>query len=212
MPIASSKGKSDPVPAGVQHAVCFQVIDVGTPPPSGNFPSRRKVLIVWELPNERINVEGADGHARDLPRAISKEYTLSLDKKANLRRDLESWRGRPFTAEESEGFEIGKLIGANCQINVVHKLSADGQRTYANVGAIMPLGKGTPKIEPENPTLVFDLPQQGPVDFPKEMPEWIVNKIKTSHEYQDLMNPQKQATEDQKANIDRNSPDEDVPF
>ena len=213
MPTASAKPKREPVPAGVQHAVCYSVVDLGTPPPSGNFPSRRKVMITWELPNERITVEDSEGHARDLPRAISKEYTLSLDKKSNLRKDLEAWRGKPFTAEEGDGFEIGKLIGANCQLNVVHKPSADGSRIYANVAGIMPLGKGTAKIPPENPTIVFDLPAQGPVDFPMDLPEWVVNKIKTSHEYQDLMNPRAaEPSSDQMANRTPSGADEDVPF
>src|SRR3990167_3685661 len=35
---------------------------------------------------------------------ISKFYTLSLSEKANLRKDLEGWRGKSFTESELEGF------------------------------------------------------------------------------------------------------------
>ena len=35
----------------------------------------------------------------DKPIAISEFYTLSLNEKANLRRDLVGWRGRSFTGE-----------------------------------------------------------------------------------------------------------------
>ncbi|GAG46718.1 unnamed protein product, partial [marine sediment metagenome] len=34
---------------------------------------------MWEIPAERIEIEG-----KDLPRAISKKYRVSLHKKANL--------------------------------------------------------------------------------------------------------------------------------
>lgn len=210
MPVATAKPNRQPVPAGVQHAVCYQVIDIGTQPQHGNFPSRRKVMIVWELPNERGVFEAKDGSTNELPRAISKDYTLSLDKKANLRKDLEAWRGRPFTAEEAEGFEVGKLLGANCQLNVVHKPSADGTRIYANVAGIMPLAKGMKILAPENPTILFDLPKQGPVDFPQNLPEWMCDRIKASDEYKDLINPPQR----QQGSADRSEPalEEDVPF
>lgn len=211
MPIANQAPQHAPVPAGVQHAVCYQVIDIGTQPQQGNFPSRRKVMIVWELPNERTEFT-KDGHSIEMPRAISRDYTLSTDKKANLRKDLEAWRGRAFNEDEAKSFEVGNLIGANCQLNVIHKKSTDGTRTYANVGGIMPLAKDTVKLTPENPTLVFDLPKQGPVEFPLTMPEWIQNKIKNSDEYHDLINPRaSEPSEAQNANLSTVD-DGDVPF
>ena len=51
---------------------------------------------------------------------ISKFYTLSLHEKSNLGQDLVSWRGRPFTETERQGFDITKLIGVTCQLNVMH--------------------------------------------------------------------------------------------
>jgi hypothetical protein len=213
MPTATNKRTDQkPIPAGVQHSVCYQVIDIGTQPALGNFPARRKVMIVWELPNERIEIT-RDGKTVVMPRTISRDYTLSTDKKANLRKDLESWRGRAFTAEEITAFDVGKLIGANCLLNVVHKPSADGTKMYANVAGIMPLPKGTVRITPENPTLVWDIPKDGPITFPDGMPEWVQNKIKNSEEYVASVNPERrqQPTDDQMANVS-NGPDEDVPF
>lgn len=216
MPKATNNGGDfTPVPAGVHHAVCYQVLDIGTQPAFGNFPARRKVMIVWELPHEKIMVKAKDGSAIEMPRAISKDYTLSTDKKANLRKDLESWRGRPFTAEEATAFEVGNLIGANCQLSVVHKPSADGSKIYANVNALMPLAKGMVKLNPENPTLVFDLPPEGPITFPAGIPEWIQNKIKNCEEYVDRVNPhRREKTEAEMANLvpGGTGADEDVPF
>jgi hypothetical protein len=212
MPKATNKGSDyAPTPAGVHHAVCYAVIDIGTQPAFGSFPARRKVMIIWELPDERFEII-KDGSSMSVARAINKEYTLSTDKKSNLRKDLIAWRGRDFTEDEAAEFDVAKLIGANCQLSVVHKPSADGSKIYANVGSIMPLAKGAKKLAPENPTLVYDLPTEPPVEFPAGMPEWIQNKIKNSEEYVDLVNPhrRKEPTEAEMAN--QGNVNEDVPF
>jgi hypothetical protein len=215
MPKATSKGGGDfsPLSAGVHHAVCYQVIDIGTQPPMGNFVAHRKVMIAWEIPAERLEYS-KDGKQVNLPRVISKDYTLSTDKKANLRKDLESWRGRPFTEDEIAEFETAKLIGANCQICVVHKPSRDGSKIYANVSAIMPISKTTPKVAPENPTLVFDLPESGPINFPEGMYEWVQNKIKNSEEYIERSNgvASRHDPSDEEIQNKTTDLDEDVPF
>lgn len=181
MPVAKSSGKqADPIPAGVHPAVCYSVIDLGTQDPGNpKFRPSRKVLVSWELPYETINIEG-----KDIPRSISCEYTLSIGKKATLRAVLESWRGRPFTAEELEGFDVAKLIGANCQLNVVHKPGvADPSKVYARIQSIIPLSKGQAKAVPVNKTVSFDIPEEGPIVIPAEIPEWIAAKIVQSEEY-----------------------------
>jgi hypothetical protein len=78
------------------------------------------------------------------PFELAPLYTASLHEKAKLRKDLESWRGRAFTPEELKGFDLEKLIGANCQIQVVH--AKVGEKVYANVAAIVPLSKNQPKL------------------------------------------------------------------
>ena len=57
MPInVSSKTKSDPVPAGTHHAVCYGVIAVGTQP-SEKFTPRPKIIVCFEIPSERITLK-----------------------------------------------------------------------------------------------------------------------------------------------------------
>ncbi len=149
------------------------------------------------------------------PRVISKDYTLSTDKKANLRKDLEAWRGRAFSPEEVTAFKVETIVGANCLLNVIHKPSADGSKIYANVGGIMPLPKGTARLTAELPTMIWDMPLPGlPFEFPQAMPEWIQNQIKQSEEYLAFMNPHKGPTDRELANLAAN-PDLDdasVPF
>ena len=63
-------------------------------------------IFMWELPGEEIEIEG-----EMKPRAISETYTNSLGEKANLRKMLENWRGRAFTQEEMDGFDLRNVLG-----------------------------------------------------------------------------------------------------
>lgn len=215
MPKATNKGGDySPVPAGIHHGICYAVIDLGTQPSQMYAPSR-KVLLIWELPHERADFKDEKtGAILSMPRVISKEYTLSTGTKSNLRKELESWRGKPFTTEEAQEFEVGVLAGKNCQLNIAHKPSKDGTKVYANVISIVPLGKGTTAQKAENPIMVYDIPKEGTITFPDSMPEWIQTKIKGSEEYTYSVNPQRHnsATADQEANYDASAPVDDVPF
>ncbi len=209
MPVAKSSGKqADPISAGVHPAVCTSVIDLGTQDPGNpKFRPSRKVMIGWELPYETINIEG-----KDVPRSISCEYTLSLGKKANLRAMLESWRGRAFTPEELDGFDVAKLLGVNCQLNVIHKPGvADPSKVYARINGVIPLGKGQAKSTAVNKLLAFDIPEEGAITIPADIPEWVAAKIVQSEEYKGR-NGGGQHTEAQHEEGAGDSPTEDTPF
>jgi hypothetical protein len=176
-----------PIPAGMHHAVCYGVIDIGTQPQTGNFPARRKVLIMWEVPHELVEIE-KDGIKKKMPRAISEKYTLSLSEKGNLRPMLQSWRGRPFTKEELDGFDLKNLVGANCFLNLIHQNGRGDKasRVYANVSSVNPLAKGMPKLKPLNETVIFSMDDfNGPITIPMNIPEWINALIVQSKEFQE---------------------------
>jgi hypothetical protein len=145
MPIIATAGDSKtyaPAPAGVHQAVCVDVVDMGLLEVTfnGKTKTQHKVRIAWQI--DEIDPERAERFL------VQKRYTLSLHEKANLRKDLESWRGKAFSDDDlSKGFDIEKLIGVNAFMNVVHVIKGD--KTYANVAAIMPLKKGAAKIEPQ---------------------------------------------------------------
>ena len=117
------------VPIGVHKARCIKVIDLGTQKQDfkGDVSWKRQALVIWELPEQLSN---------DLPMTISKFYSLTLHEKSNLGQDLVSWRGRPFTETEKAGFNITKLIGQTCQVQVMHK--DNGKEKISN---IIPLPK-----------------------------------------------------------------------
>lgn len=138
--VSGSENKTyAPAPEGTHQAVCVDIIDQGMKPnPFKNGALQSKFDIAWQ-----INELRDDGKRF----VVYKRYTRSLNEKATLRHDLESWRGRPFTASELAGFDMESALGANCLLNIVHKASStDQSKVYANVAAVMPLIKGMPKL------------------------------------------------------------------
>jgi hypothetical protein len=201
-----------PIPSGLHEAVCYTVCDLGTEYSEMFKTSQRKIVLIWEIPGQRILIEDKDTHEkRDLPRVISKQYTLSLCEKANLRHDLESWRSKAFTSLEEKAFNLNNVLSAVCMLNIVHKSKSDGGIT-AVVQTIVPL-KGK-KIKPENPIVLYGIEEHGKA-IPETLPQWIVEKIKASPEYQQVINPQPvdepPSTNDDAANAEIPT-DSDLPF
>lgn len=214
--IAKDKGGQDfaPIPAGMHHAICYGVCDLGTQPAFGNFPAKRKVVFIWELPDER-GIFQREGRDVSLPRAISARFTLSLSKKSNLRPMLEGWRGRAFTEAELDGFDVMNVCGANALLNVIHEQK--NGKTYANVKTVTPLPKGMAKKTAENPPLKFSLEDFGagiPVVFPENMPDWIKALVMQSEEYirKQQNHGQPEPTEEEMTNLSPDASDENVPF
>ena len=175
--IAKSNGSGSSVSAGAHIAVCARVIDIGDQFSQMYGKTQRKVIISWEIPDETVSIEG-----RDLPKMISKEYSLSLGDKATLRADLESWRGRAFSAEELKGFDLHNILSKPCQLQVIHN---DNGR--AKISAIMSMPKGSTAPAVVSLPLYFDLSDKTCLVNMKELPDWVCEKIKASPQYKDLM-------------------------
>lgn len=175
--IAKDAGGGDftPVPEGTHLAICNMVVDLGLQETTfeGQSSVKRQCFIRWELPHERIDWTDKDGSARSGPMSIGKTYTLSLSEKANLRKDLQAWRGRAFTQEELDGFDLFKLLGIGCQVTVVH-VSKNG-KTYANIAGVAGWPKGMPK-----PTATENQVIRYSVDEPEayeDLPQWLREKL-----------------------------------
>lgn len=106
---------------------------------------------------------------------IGRFYTASLAEKAVLRRDLENWRGRPFSREELAGFDLFRILGTACQLIVTH--TAQGAETYANVTGVMGFPRDMPKPKSEY-RLVKYSPEE-PAQF-DELPRWLREKVASS--------------------------------
>lgn len=154
MAIIARKPESNfsPAPEGLHQAVCVDVNDLGMVENPFGDP-KHQVELRWQLDLD----DPLSGGENRPPRRfmVSKRYTLSLHEKATLRHHLESWRGRRFTPDELQGFDLEILVGINCQLQVVHNVKDNGD-VWAAVQAIVPLGKGMVKVEPRDYTRVKD--------------------------------------------------------
>lgn len=175
---ADSGGNGDfkPTPAGNHVGICSMVVDLGKQRDQSQMYGEKikhKVYISWELPHETITWTDREGNEKSGPMRIGKTYTLSLHENANLRHDLESWRGRPFTEEERKGFDISKLAGAPAMVNVTHE--EKNGKTYANVTAVTPLPKGMEKPTLNDNFLIYD-EDENRFNY-EQLPEWLQKKV-----------------------------------
>jgi hypothetical protein len=133
---------------------------------------------VWELSNEKKVFDPAKG---EQPYSIGKDYTLSMHEKATLRHDIQSWRGKAFTDEEASGFDIAKLIGKPCMLNVIHRTSKNGG-TYANIAGVTAVPKGMTVPAQVNPSFEFSFGDWNDQKF-ATLPEWLRKRIEATPEF-----------------------------
>lgn len=169
-----------PFKAGTYQAVCYSVIDLGTQYNEMYGKEQHKVWIAFEIPSIRCTVE-KDGTETDMPRVVSKFYTLSIHEKANLGVHLVGWRGKEFTAKETDGFNIMAVIGKNCLLQVGVKTKKNGDKRN-EINSIAKLMDGMKEIAPETPMCQYSISANG-WDFPENMPEGIQKIIEKSMEY-----------------------------
>jgi len=191
------------VPPGAHFAICNMVVDCGLQEGFNGKP-QHKIYIRWEVPDERVSYE-KDGKEIEGPCSIGSLYTLSLSEKANLRKVLENWRGRAFTPQELQGFDITQVLGKCCQIMVTH--SEDGK--YANVTGVMGISKDqkarAQSAQPENKPLAYSIDEHSPSVF-NQLPKWLQEKIENR-----LEEPTEAVPSSGRATDDDHF-DDDIPF
>ena len=106
---------------GVYNARCDLIADLGMRETS--FGDKHKIYIRFVVPSEVVEKE--DGTTFQM--SVGSQFTASLNKKANLRKMLEAWRGRPFTDEELKGFELTKLLNAPATVVVGSYTDREGR-------------------------------------------------------------------------------------
>lgn len=204
-----------PAPVGTHRAICVQIIELGVlPQANAQISETFKVMLGWELCDVTIEAQDDSGMAVARRQIVSKEYTLSIGDKANLGKDLVSWRGRAFTAEEKKGFQLETIIGQPALLSIQHKVSGAG-KTYAKVAAVMGPQKAERANYPQPVTelLHYEVEQFTGGNWDK-LPEWIQSKIGTSEEYLcKARNSPDPANHDAPIQGDTAPPaDDDVPF
>lgn len=160
---------------GVYTAVSSMIIDLGNQVSEKYQKTQRKFMMIWTVLGEEVEING-----QKLPRTISKEYGFSLGDKSNLRKDLQAWRGQPFTSDELQGFNILNVLNKACQLQII-KEEKNGN-TYNNISSIMALPKGT-TVEGLEDTCHFDLEDESTWNNWYRIPTWIQEKIKKAENY-----------------------------
>ena len=194
MPLKPQAGKQykpqPPAPMGLHPASLFAIIDIGTHVDQTWGTEKHKIILIWEF--QKLTIEREDSQTGDKitqPRVISKTYNYSLHKKAALRLDIETWLGRTLTDKEADGnFELEEhLMHRAANIVIIHKtVVQDGvERIYGNINAVMPCEEEVVHtIEPVSYCIEDDGTKISEDVYP-----WIEELIKSSHEYQELVNP-----------------------
>lgn len=153
-----SSGTYVPCPPGSYPARLCALIDLGNQSTvwEGEQKTAHKVLLKFEITDPETRQDDGSAHT------ISRRFTASLHVKSALRKLLEAWRGKPFTADELRQFDLKVLVGMPCMVSVIHETK--GERTFANLASVMKLPRGfAPGIESE-PLVHFDL----------SAPDWVV--------------------------------------
>jgi len=169
----TSGGSFRQAPVGSFVARCYRIIDLGTQDNRNpKYGPARKVILDFELPTETLEIDGIEK-----PFTISQWYTASLGEKAFLRRDLQSWRGRNFTREELDGFDLKNVLCKPCMVSIAK--SDKGNSYIASIAAV-PKGMEVPAQF--NSEVFFSLEDYNAAQF-NELPEGLQKIIEKSPEH-----------------------------
>ena len=210
-----SGGSFERCPQGMHLARCYRIIDLGTQKTEymGQTKYLHKIMIGWEIHGAKDDgspLKMSDGR----PFAIFKNYTLSWSEKANLRLDLQSWRGKTFTQEEMRRFDLTNVLGAWCMLNIIERPAKTGNKIYSNVDGVTPV----PALIKQNglPTAVnknemFNLNEPDMVLF-ETFSDNLKAKIQSSPEWQKLQGKAPASTSQPQGGSSFDDTDDDIPF
>lgn len=211
--VEDTGGNFERCPPGMHLARCYRIVDLGTQKSEymGEVKYLHKIMLGWEI-------HGADENGKALkmmdgrPFAIFKNYTLAWSEKANLRIDLQAWRGKAFTQEEMRKFDLQNILGAWCMLNIIERQGQNGN-TYSNVSSVTPVPSvikqsGLPQAINKNE--MFNLQKPDMAIF-ETFSENLKTKITSSPEWEKFQGKISipDATVPSSSQLD---PDEDIPF
>ena len=208
-------GNFERCPPGMHLARCYRIIDLGTQKTEymGQTKYLHKIMIGWEIhgmKDDGTKLAMQDGR----PFAIFKNYTLSWSEKANLRLDLQSWRGKPFTQEEMRRFDLKNVLGAWCMLNIIERPAKTGNNIYSNVDGVTPVPamikqNGLPAAV--NANEIFNLTEPD-MDLYSKFSDNLKAKIASSPEWERITGNTPKDTAPLKGTPEPVDDDSDIPF
>jgi hypothetical protein len=135
-------------PVGQYQAVCTELLDWGESEKiyKNKDTGKDEPRLVWEV-QYVFQLNQVDPETGKRYEVRSKKLNArTLGGESGLRKFLLAFRGHDLTEAELKppGIDIEAVIGRNAIISVVHNQSGD--KTYANIGSIMPIMQGMPEI------------------------------------------------------------------
>ena len=172
----------EPMTGGLFPARLYQVIHIGTVEVEwkGEKKLQDKVRLGFEFPTETKVFNEEKG---EQPNALSREFTLSISEKGNLRPFLEGWQGKKMTDEEAINVDLEEWVGKTGMINVVHGEPTESGQVYANITTISPLPKNLECPDAVNEPFIMNYNDKWDIDKFESLPEFIKSRMKGSSEY-----------------------------
>ena len=204
--IKQSETSFEPVPAGTHIARCYAMVSLGTQLPTNpQYKPSFKVVLQFEFPNERIEVNGVSKPM--MTGQFLSAYLGSVKKPSKTNLFLTAWRGKAFTEAELAGFDVSRVVGAPCMLNMIHETKNGKLRE--TIASISPLPKGTVASPQINPKLVYEI-EQGRDKVFQALPEWMQKMISGCEEWTHpaISEPEPEPADQDGANVES----EDVAF
>ena len=132
----------------------------------------------WGNIMRTLYIDASMGAAGDMITAALLE--LVPNEKSTLKKDLQAWRGKMFTDEELQGFNLLNILNKPCQLQII--LEEKNGKQYNNIAGIMSLPKGT-AIEQLPNTYHFDIEDESTYMNWRNIPSWIQERIKKADNY-----------------------------
>ena len=169
MSLTATAGGDTPkkqLPTGLHPAILIWIIDIGQQETPWGWKPR--VMFTFELPKQVIEIEG-EGFK---PMVHSEEISPFIWETSNLGKFLQGWFGKL----PKEAFDLKKLLGKPCMLNIIHK-----DNGYPKINSISPPTAEAKNFQPTNDLLVYELGSGEPI--PEKLPDWIKLKIMNSREW-----------------------------
>ena len=163
------------VPAGVHDCRCAIICDLGIVE-SEMYGPKHKLYWAFELLGKQMETE-------DRPFKVGRMLNISMHPESTMRQALEQWRGRTYSSEdiaEMHGtFDIEKLLGVPCRVNVMHEQRGEGADKHYSpkISAMMPGDNTFPALESD--VIFFDWDMDNADQHAELLPDWLKIKMGT---------------------------------
>jgi len=164
----------EPIPVGNHAARCIGMFDIGHHYDKNFDNWKHQLILMFEVPEHTIEFDG-----QQRPMTISKFYTRSLGRKANLHKDLVNWRGKAFTDDEIARFDLETILGHACLLSVIH--TDAGKHRISGISGLV---KGMQVPVAQHELRSYDMRIDTDGSAYKQLPEWIQKQVDKSRERQ----------------------------